>query len=169
MAVMVARPLNRSTFPKPRGQVDYQEVYSKHDQTNWQVFSLTFSTSESVITTFLKQTTIVPVPREVKVTCLNDYCPVALTSVAMKCFEKLVIAQINSSLPCTLDPLQFAYLPNRSPDDEISIALHTATLILNTGAPQGCKLSFCTPWSPPTAWPNTTPTPSLSFLTIKQW
>ena len=26
----------------------------------------------------------------------------------------------------TLDPLQFAYHPNRTTDDEISIALHTA-------------------------------------------
>ena len=64
-------------------------------------------------------------PKEVKVTCLNDYRPVALTSVAMKCFERLVMAHINSILPDTLDPLQFAYHPNRSTDDAISIALHT--------------------------------------------
>ena len=62
-----------------------------------------------------------------KVTCLNDYRPVALTSVAMKCFERLVVmAHINSVLPDTLDPLQFAYRHNRSTDDAISIALHTA-------------------------------------------
>jgi hypothetical protein len=46
-----------------------------------------------------------------------------------------------------VDPLQFAYRPNRSTGDAISIALHTAlshlynTLILNTGALQGCVLS----------------------------
>ena len=39
------------------------------------------------------------------VTFLNDYRPVALTSVAMKCFERLVMAHINSILPDTLDPL----------------------------------------------------------------
>jgi hypothetical protein len=44
----------------------------------------------------------------------------------MKCFERLVMAQINTSIPETLDPLQFAYRPNRSTDDAISIALHTA-------------------------------------------
>ena len=54
------------------------------------------------------------------------YRPVALTSVAMKCFERLVMAHINSILPDTLDPLQFEYCPNRSTDDAISIALHTA-------------------------------------------
>jgi gmma-aminobutyric acid receptor subunit gamma/cGMP-dependent protein kinase 2 len=44
----------------------------------------------------------------------------------MKCFEKLVMAHINTIIPETLDLLQFAYRPNRSTDDAISIALHTA-------------------------------------------
>ena len=43
----------------------------------------------------------------------------------MKCFERLVMAH-NTIIPETLDPLQFAYRPNRSTDDAISIALHTA-------------------------------------------
>ena len=47
-------------------------------------------------------------------------------SVAMKCFERLVMTHINIILPETLDPLQFAYRRNRSTDDAISIALHTA-------------------------------------------
>ena len=62
-------------------------------------------------------------PKEKKVTCLNDYCSVALKSVAMKCFERLVMAQINAIIP---DPLQFAYRPNRSTDDSISIAFKTS-------------------------------------------
>jgi hypothetical protein len=48
------------------------------------------------------------VPKEGKETCLNDYRPITLTSVAMKCFERLVMAHINIILPDTLDPLQFA-------------------------------------------------------------
>ena len=83
------------------------------------------SLTESVILTCFKQTTIVPVLKKAKVTCLNDYSPVALTSVAMKCFERLVMAHINTIMPETLDPLQFTYCPNRSTDDAISIALHT--------------------------------------------
>jgi hypothetical protein len=39
----------------------------------------------------------------------------------MMCFERLVII-----IPETQDPLQFAYHPNRSTDDAIYIALHTA-------------------------------------------
>ena len=70
--------------------------------------------SESVMPTWFKQTTILPVPKNTKVTCLNDYQPIALTSVAMKCFEMLVMAHINTIIPETLESLQFAYRPNRS-------------------------------------------------------
>jgi hypothetical protein len=45
------------------------------------------SLAESVIPTCFKQTTIVPVIKNTKVTWLNDYWPVALTSVAMKCLK----------------------------------------------------------------------------------
>ncbi|XP_070289930.1 RNA-binding protein 34-like [Salvelinus sp. IW2-2015] len=82
--------------------------------------------SVSVIPTCFKQTTIAPVPKNIKVICLNDYGPVALTSVAMNCFERLVMAHINTIIPETLDPLQFAYHTNRFTDDAITIALHTA-------------------------------------------
>uniref|UniRef100_A0A8K9WQU4 Reverse transcriptase domain-containing protein n=1 Tax=Oncorhynchus mykiss TaxID=8022 RepID=A0A8K9WQU4_ONCMY len=84
------------------------------------------SLSESVMPTCFKQTTIVPFPKNTKVACLNDYRPVALTSVATKCFERPAMAHINTTIPETLDLLQFAYRPNRSTDDTISIALHTA-------------------------------------------
>jgi hypothetical protein len=63
------------------------------------------SLSEYVISTCFKQTTIVHVPKNIKVTCLNDYRLLALTSIAMKCFERQVMAHINSLIPETLDPL----------------------------------------------------------------
>jgi hypothetical protein len=69
---------------------------------------------------------IVLVPKNAKVTELNDYRLIALTSVIMKCFERLVKDHITSNLPDTLDPHQFAYCPNRSTDDAIAITLHTA-------------------------------------------
>ncbi|KAK6328491.1 hypothetical protein J4Q44_G00004690 [Coregonus suidteri] len=136
------------------------------------------------------------------------------------------MAPINSIIP---EPLQFADRPNRSIDDAISIALHTAlthldkrntyvrmlfidyssafntlvpsklvtklrTLGLNTslcnwildfltGLPQVvregnitsatltlmCLVPSCTPCSPTTSWPRTTPTPSSSLLTTRWW
>ena len=98
-------------------------MYCEHELTErasvfTDIFNL--SLSESVIPTWFKQTTIVPVPKNTKVTCLNDYRPVALTSVAMKCFERLVMAHINTIIPKTLDPLHFVYRPNRSTGDAIS-------------------------------------------------
>ncbi len=44
----------------------------------------------------------------------------------MKVFERLLKKHICSSIPATLDPLQFAYWPNRSTDDAISQVLHSS-------------------------------------------
>ena len=44
----------------------------------------------------------------------------------MKCFERLIKAYINTIMPENLDPLQFTCSSNRSTDEAISIALHTA-------------------------------------------
>ncbi|KAI3367377.1 hypothetical protein L3Q82_026182 [Scortum barcoo] len=81
---------------------------------------------QSVVPTCFKETIIVPVPKKTKILCLNDYRPVALTSTIMKCFERLVKSFITSSIPDSLDPLQFAYRPNRSTEDAITLTLHTA-------------------------------------------
>ena len=66
------------------------------------------SLSQSAVPTCFKMSTIVPVPKKAKITELNEYSPVALTSVIMKCFKRLVKDPITSTLPDTLDPLQFA-------------------------------------------------------------
>lgn len=84
------------------------------------------SLSSTVVPTCFKTTTIVPVPKKSPVSCLNDYRPVALTPVIMKCFERLVLRHIKTLLPPSLDPLQFAYRPNRSTDDAINTTLHLA-------------------------------------------
>ncbi len=74
----------------------------------------------------LKKSIIIPVPTNSKPSCLNDYHPVSLTSIVMKVFERLLKNHIYSSIPVTLDPLQFAYRPNRSTDDAISQILHSS-------------------------------------------
>ena len=86
------------------------------------IFNL--SLSQSTVSTCFKMATTVPVPKKAKVTELNYFRPIALTSVIMKCFERLVKDHITSTLPNTLDPLQFTYCPNRSTDD--AVELHTA-------------------------------------------
>ncbi|KAK3526716.1 hypothetical protein QTP70_032064, partial [Hemibagrus guttatus] len=82
------------------------------------------SLSSAVIPTCLKSTTIIPVPKKSPVSCCNDYHPLALTPIIMKCFERLVMRQIKDLLPPSLDPMQFAYCPNRSTDDVIITTLH---------------------------------------------
>ncbi|KAF7643345.1 hypothetical protein LDENG_00241400, partial [Lucifuga dentata] len=77
--------------------------------------------------------TIIPVPKKPVVSCLNDYHPITLTSVIMKCFKQIVKTHICSFLPDTLDPLQFAYRPNRATDDAIALATHTALTHLDKG------------------------------------
>ncbi len=84
------------------------------------------SLATSVVPTSFKKNVIIPVPKNSKPSCLNDYCPVALTSTVMKVFERLLKKHICSSIPATLDPLQFAYWPNRSTDDAISQVLHSS-------------------------------------------
>ncbi len=84
------------------------------------------SLSTSVVPTSFKKSVIIPVPKNSKPSCLNDYHPVALTSIVMKVFERLLKKHICSSIPATLDPLQFAYRPNRSTDDAISQVLHSS-------------------------------------------
>ncbi len=71
-----------------------------------------------------KRSTIIPIPKKSKITGLNDYRPVALTSVVMKSFEKLVLAHLKEITGPSLDPLQFAYRANRSVDDAVNMGLH---------------------------------------------
>ncbi|KAM8848941.1 uncharacterized protein ACB058_012437 isoform 1-T1 [Synchiropus picturatus] len=71
-----------------------------------------------------KSSTIIPVPKKARVTGLNDYRPVALTSVVMKSFERLVLSHLKSITASHLDSLQFAYRANRSVDDAVNQALH---------------------------------------------
>lgn len=98
------------------------------------VFTDIFNTSlrQAVVPTCLKATTIIPVPKKSSPSCHNDYRPVALTPILMKCFERLVLQHIKSVLPPALDPFQFAYRSNRSTDDAISATLHSALTHLET-------------------------------------
>ena len=70
--------------------------------------------------------TIVPVPKKSAITCLNDYRPIALTPVITKCFEKILLKHIKDTIPAGLDSLQFSYRENRSKEDAVPLALHTA-------------------------------------------
>ncbi|KAK1792086.1 hypothetical protein P4O66_001864 [Electrophorus voltai] len=89
-----------------------------------------------------KRSTIVPVPKKPRPSGLNNYRPAALTSVVMKCFEKLVRDFITSTLPAFTDPLQFAYRHNRSTNDAIAHLLHTTLTHLDKGWGNYVKMLF---------------------------
>ncbi len=57
------------------------------------------------------------------ISCLDDYRPVALTSVAMNIFERLVLRYLISKI--CLDSHQFAYKANRSVDDAVALCIHS--------------------------------------------
>ncbi|KAI5618694.1 gastrula zinc finger protein XlCGF28.1-like [Silurus asotus] len=84
------------------------------------------SLSSKIVPTCHKTLTIVPMLKKSTVSCLNDYRPIALTHIVMKCFERLIMKHIETQLPSALDPMQLAYRPNRSTDDAISTTLDLA-------------------------------------------
>jgi len=68
--------------------------------------------------------TIIPVPKKPRPTESNHYRPVALTSIIMKCLEKLLLNIILPVVAPQLDPLQFAYKAKRGTEDAVACLLH---------------------------------------------
>lgn len=96
------------------------------------VFTEIFTLSQCIIPRCFKQLSLFQSPQKNKSSCLNDYRSIALTSVVMKCFERLVQRFTTASLSASLSPLQFAYRSNRSTEDVINHLLHTAVAHLDT-------------------------------------
>ena len=90
-----------------------------------------WSLRECCVASVWKNSVICPVPKKKNPSSLNDYRPVALTSMVMKCFEKLVLRRLLTFTNEHLDPLQFAYKPHRGTDDAILTVLHNAFLHLD--------------------------------------
>lgn len=67
---------------------------------------------------------LILIPKNLSITGLNDYKHVTLMSVVIKTFEWLVLAQLKKITGHLIEPLQFAYQANRSPDDAVSMGLH---------------------------------------------
>jgi hypothetical protein len=85
-------------------------------------FIFNWSLQIGIVPACFKSAVIIPVPKTNSISCLNDYRPVALTSVIMKVFERLICKHLSS---ISLDPHQFAYRANRSVDDAVSLCLHS--------------------------------------------
>lgn len=68
------------------------------------------------IPTIWKTSIIIPVPKKPRPSELNHYRPIALTSIIMKCMEKLILQLIL--------PYQFAYRARRRTEDAVACLLH---------------------------------------------
>ena len=103
-------------------------------QTSWLQCSLFYSTNRwsDAKSRVASSCIIVPVPKNPSLASLNDYRPVALTSVVMKVFERLVLRSLKAATDHQLDPHQFAYRANKSVDDAVVLALHHILQYLET-------------------------------------
>ncbi|KAK3518222.1 hypothetical protein QTP70_033927 [Hemibagrus guttatus] len=84
-----------------------------------------------------------PVLNKSTVSCLNDYRPIGLTTIVIKCFERLFKWHIKTQLPPSLDPLQFAYCPKCSMDNAIVMTLHLALHLIEKLSLLGLSTSLC--------------------------
>ena len=75
------------------------------------------SLDQTSIPKLWKTSEIIPVPKKSPPTCDNDFRPVALTAIMMKCLEKVVKQQLQSQVGPYTDLYQFAYARNRCVDD----------------------------------------------------
>ena len=80
--------------------------------------------STAWVPTFFKLAIIVPLTKQLNVTCLNDYRPVALTPIQAK-LERLVMTHTEKSIPQTCDLFRFAYRQNRLTEDATAFVLCT--------------------------------------------
>ena len=80
------------------------------------------SVNEARIPACWKASTILPVPKSARPSTNNDFRPIALTSLVMKCLERIILQHLIHPIREQIDRHQFAYQSNRS--------VHDATLTL---------------------------------------
>ena len=99
-----------------------------------EIFSTIFylSFQSCVVPDIWKSSCIVPVPKNNKVGSMNGLRPVALTSVALKTCERIVLPQLKSFIHDSLDPFQFAYQSNRSCEDALLVTINEVTSHLDS-------------------------------------
>uniref|UniRef100_A0A3P9KDL8 Reverse transcriptase domain-containing protein n=1 Tax=Oryzias latipes TaxID=8090 RepID=A0A3P9KDL8_ORYLA len=71
-----------------------------------------------------KNSVIIPIPKISSPQSGNDFRPIALTCIAMKCFEKIMIECLKEEVSPFLDNLQFAYKHGSSTADAVISASH---------------------------------------------
>ena len=80
-----------------------------------------------------KSSTIIPAAKTPQASEPNDYRPISLTSLVMKCFERIILQKhiLPQILP-DIDPLQFAYQPRKSVNDAVLLLIHLVAQHIDT-------------------------------------
>ncbi|KAF0024602.1 hypothetical protein F2P81_023404 [Scophthalmus maximus] len=88
-----------------------------------EVFQILFQRSfdSCTVPQMWKHSTVIPIPKKSTTKVLNDFRPVALTSLVMKAMERIVKRHIIRETNPLIDPLQFAYRTSRGVDDAKNI------------------------------------------------
>ena len=68
----------------------------------------TWSLKDGIVPVVWKTSTICPIPKNNSPSDLSDNRPIAITSVVMKCFEKIVLRHLLDHTRGMQDPFQFA-------------------------------------------------------------
>lgn len=79
----------------------------------------------------VKTSCLVPVPGGRRPAEMKDHRPVALTSVLMKTFMRLLLWRLKPQVEGTLDPLQFAYQGIMGGEDAVLYMVHRAFSFLD--------------------------------------
>ena len=87
-----------------------------------------------------KSAIIVPVANKQNAAQCNDFRPVALTSIVMKCFERLFMQYLLPSVSPSIDCFQFAYQSNKSVNDAVLILIQ---MIAEHTDQLGCYARAC--------------------------
>ena len=81
-----------------------------------------------------------PIPKKVQPVELNDYRPVALTPIVMKCLGRIVLSRLLPAVAPSMDDLQFAYRKKRSVEDA------TITVLYQHLDKRNCKKKNVSPY-----------------------
>lgn len=92
------------------------------------IFAYLFNASLrlSLIPNNWKTAEVIPVPKKPTFVHMNDLRPVALTPIAMKCFEKIMLNFLKKEVEKYLDPFQFAYKAKCSVEDAVLVFVNKA-------------------------------------------
>ena len=91
----------------------------------------TWSLKEGIVPDVWKTSMFCPIPKNNSPSNSSDYRPIAITSVTMECFEKIVLHHLLDPTNGMQDPFQLTYKPNRSIEDTFLTLLHNTFLHTN--------------------------------------